>query len=449
MRRDGACNMVINVLYEDNHVIVVEKKVNIPVQADISGDEDMLTILKSYIKEKYNKPGDVFLGLVHRLDRPVGGVMVFARTSKAASRLTDAFRTHSVKKRYIAIVDGEYPGIETLQNHIVKDERAGTARIAHADESGAKAAKLMVTPIANKAKTTLVDVDLFTGRKHQIRLQLSNRGFAIANDARYNPRAKAGNQIALHAYCLAFTHPTKKEEMTFYSLPKTKEWANYVDAIAALPLREKCVPVYADERVICVAKENGVEVSEADGGESSLETTLRAHYGQAYPVHRIDANTRGLVLFARDEKTQAALESAFSSGEVEKHYRAKVSPPPKKSAAILEAHLKKDAARSTVHVTSSPIEGSKPIKTGYKVLASNDDFAVLDVRLYTGRTHQIRAHLAFIGSPIIGDDKYGDRENNKKHKARTQELVAHSLTFHVDERSELGYLSGKTFRCPF
>ena len=158
----------LNVLYEDNHIIVAEKPVNIPAQADSSGDSDMLTLIKSYIKQKYNKPGDVFLGLVHRLDRPVGGVMVFARTSKAASRLAPQFASHKAKKRYAAIVTGNPKAYAKLEDYIRKDESTLSAVICPPSAPGAKNAALEYYRLTERGGLTLLDVSLFTGRHHQI-----------------------------------------------------------------------------------------------------------------------------------------------------------------------------------------------------------------------------------------------------------------------------------------
>ncbi len=212
----------LKVIYEDNHIIVVEKTPNIPSQADKTGDMDMLTLVKNYIKEKYNKPGNVYLGLVHRLDRPVGGVMVFAKTSKAASRLSEQVRTKSLKKIYLVVVDGKFDkekGI--LENYLYKDERNNISKVVNATKKNAKLAKLDYEVLKyNEVKDlSLVKVNLHTGRHHQIRVQLSNFGHSIFGDQKYGTRGM-GKQIALWAYSLTINHPITKEEMTFEDLPE-------------------------------------------------------------------------------------------------------------------------------------------------------------------------------------------------------------------------------------
>ena len=212
---------MINVLYEDNHVLVVEKPINVPVQADDSGDVDFLTMLKKYIKDKYHKPGNVYLGLVHRLDRPVGGVMVFAKTSKAASRLSDQVRTHTFKKKYKAVVMGHVKESTTLVDKLLKDTKTN---LVHVDSKG-KEAVLSYKLLSYKNNMSLVEIDLKTGRSHQIRVQFSSRGYPLYGDQRYNKNALVGEQIALFAYSLSFIHPTTKEELTFkLNLPNRKPW---------------------------------------------------------------------------------------------------------------------------------------------------------------------------------------------------------------------------------
>ncbi len=212
----------LKVIYEDNHIIVVEKTPNIPSQADKTGDMDMLTLVKNYIKEKYNKPGNVYLGLVHRLDRPVGGVMVFAKTSKAASRLSEQVRTKSLKKIYLAVVDGKVEKAKgTLEDYLYKDERNNISKVVNSNKKNAKLAKLDYEVLKyNEVKDlSLLKVNLHTGRHHQIRVQLSNFGHSIFGDQKYGTRGK-GKQIALWAYSLTIIHPTTKEEMTFEDLPE-------------------------------------------------------------------------------------------------------------------------------------------------------------------------------------------------------------------------------------
>ena len=212
---------MLNVLYEDNHIIVVVKEPGIPSQEDKTKDDDMLTIIKKYLKDKYNKPGNVYLGLVHRLDRPVGGVMVFAKTSKAASRLSDQVREKIFKKKYLAVVDGRFEQSKgILEDYLYKDERNNMSKVVNKDKKNAKLAKLDYEVITyNEVKNlSLLKINLHTGRHHQIRVQLSNFGHSIFGDQKYGTRGQ-GKQIALWAYKLTIEHPITKEKMTFTDLP--------------------------------------------------------------------------------------------------------------------------------------------------------------------------------------------------------------------------------------
>lgn len=212
----------LKVIYEDNHIIVVEKIPNIPSQADKTGDIDMLTMVKDYIKEKYSKPGNVYLGLVHRLDRPVGGVMIFAKTSKAASRLSDQVREKVFKKKYLAVVDGRIENKNgSLENYLYKDERNNISKVVSKEKKNSKLAKLDYEVLTyNEVKNlSLLKINLHTGRHHQIRVQLANFGHSIFGDQKYGTRGQ-GKQIALWAYELTIKHPITKEEMTFKDLPE-------------------------------------------------------------------------------------------------------------------------------------------------------------------------------------------------------------------------------------
>ena len=212
----------LKVIYEDNHIIVVEKSPNIPSQSDKTGDMDMLTLVRNYIKEKYNKPGNVYLGLVHRLDRPVGGIMIFAKTSKAASRLSNQVREKIFKKKYLAVVDGKIENkTGTLEDYLYKDARNNMSKVVKPEKKNAKFAKLDYEVIKyNEIKNlSLVEVNLHTGRHHQIRVQLSNFGHSIFGDQKYGTRGR-GKQIALWAYELTIKHPITNEEMTFKDLPE-------------------------------------------------------------------------------------------------------------------------------------------------------------------------------------------------------------------------------------
>ena len=214
--------MELNVLYEDNHIIVVEKPVNIPSQGDKTGDEDMLTIIKKYIKEKYNKPGDVYLGLVHRLDRPTGGVMVFAKTSKAASRLSEQVRDKEIHKKYLCIVDGKLEKDKnTWRDYLLKNEKTNMSKVVNEGTKNSKEAILdyEVLKYNEEINLSVVKVNLHTGRHHQIRVQFASRNHSLCGDQKYGSRGR-GKQLSLWAYSLSFIHPTKKERMEFECYPE-------------------------------------------------------------------------------------------------------------------------------------------------------------------------------------------------------------------------------------
>lgn len=212
----------LKVLYEDNHIIVVEKPPNIPSQGDKTNDENMLDIIKGYIKEKYNKPGNVYVGLVHRLDRPVGGVMVFAKTSKAASRLSEQVRNKTFKKEYLAIVDGKLENKSgTLEDYLLKNEKNNMSKVVPENTKNAKYAKLdyEVLKYDSDINLSVLKVLLHTGRHHQIRVQLANCGHSICGDQKYGTRGR-GKQISLWAYSLTIVHPITKEKMKFEDVPE-------------------------------------------------------------------------------------------------------------------------------------------------------------------------------------------------------------------------------------
>jgi 23S rRNA pseudouridine1911/1915/1917 synthase len=217
---------VIPVIYEDNHVLVAEKPPNLLTQGDSTGDEDLLTLLREDLKLRYNKPGNVFLGLVHRLDRPVGGAMVFAKTSKAASRLSEQIRLGEFGKSYMAVlhgIPGQTSGI--LVNTLIKDEVTNTVRItSNADEG--KKASLYYEVRDTKNGLSLVHIKLHTGRSHQIRVQFAALGHPLYGDQKYGVALnKPGMQLALWSVEVGFTHPTLKKFETFTSTPpKAYPW---------------------------------------------------------------------------------------------------------------------------------------------------------------------------------------------------------------------------------
>ncbi len=212
----GALSYNLNVIYEDNHLLVLEKPINILMQADDTKDEDLLTIVKNYLITKYNKPGDAFLGLVHRLDRPVGGVVVFAKTSKAASRLSNQIRLNKMHKTYLAVVEHSFDEERaTLKDYLYKNKQTNTSSVVNPLHEDSKLAILKYDLISTINDLSLVKIDLVTGRSHQIRVQFASRNHPLWGDQRYNPNVEKDQQIALWAYKLSFEHPITKELLTF------------------------------------------------------------------------------------------------------------------------------------------------------------------------------------------------------------------------------------------
>jgi len=209
------------ILHEDNHIIVVVKPQNIPTQADESGDADLLNLIKEYIKVKYDKPGNVFVGLIHRLDRPTGGIMVFAKTSKAAARLSEQIQGGEFVKKYLAVVVGApRDRAARLKHYLLKDTAANTVTAHNAMIAGSKAAELEYRVLEYADRVSLVDIRLLTGRSHQARVQMQKIGCPIFGDARYGGDTLAkGHNLALWAYELHFTHPTQNVTMVFKAFP--------------------------------------------------------------------------------------------------------------------------------------------------------------------------------------------------------------------------------------
>lgn len=220
----------LTVLHEDNHIIVVMKPQGIPSCGDESGDDNMLEQVRRYVKEKYEKPGNVYIGLVHRLDRPTGGVMVFAKTSKAASRLAEQMRGGDFEKKYLAVIVGtpkEPKG--TLVNYLKKNPVNNMVYICTQTTDGAKMASLEYSVLEEKGGLCLADIKLHTGRTHQIRVQMAGISHPVYGDMRYGgENAKKGN-LALWAYSLAFTHPVTKERLRFMLEPPAENapWKNF------------------------------------------------------------------------------------------------------------------------------------------------------------------------------------------------------------------------------
>lgn len=220
----------LNILHEDNHVIVVLKPQNVPCCEDESKDKDLLNMLKEYIKEKYSKPGNVYLGLVHRLDRPTGGIMVFAKSSKAAARLSEQMKNGDFEKKYYAVVVGK-PKEEkaTLTHYLKKNAVNNMVYVCPPTVEGAKMAELDYNLIESKEGLSLMDIRLHTGRSHQIRVQMNAIGCPVFGDMRYGGEKAKKGYLSLWAYYLSFSHPVSKERMVFRVQPPEDitPWNNF------------------------------------------------------------------------------------------------------------------------------------------------------------------------------------------------------------------------------
>jgi 23S rRNA pseudouridine1911/1915/1917 synthase len=205
----------VDIIYEDNHLLVVNKPVNIASQGDQTGDPDMLSLLKEDLKKRHDKPGNVFLGLVHRLDRPVGGCMVFAKTSKAASRLSEQIRQRSFGKTYMAVVHGVPEKEEDILRHyLIKDTSVNIVHTAHKEDREAREAVLEYKLLEKADTFSLVAIKLHTGRPHQIRVQFSTIGYPLYGDHKYGiERNQPDRQLALWSVSIKLVHPTTREEM--------------------------------------------------------------------------------------------------------------------------------------------------------------------------------------------------------------------------------------------
>lgn len=232
----------IRIIYEDNHLLLIHKPTGVLSQADSSERPDILTLMKAYLKERYQKTGDVYLGLVHRLDYPVEGIMVLAKTSKAASRLSKEIREHRFEKRYLAVVKGRPdPAEGSFTDLLTKDYRRNRVHSLRDDDfeyGKAKAAKLNFRVLSSQDGQSLVEIDLISGRSHQIRVQFSSRGYPLVGDGRYDSReekADGESEIALIAYSLSFKHPTKDEQLHFHTdLPKSSAWLAFQGVLYTL-----------------------------------------------------------------------------------------------------------------------------------------------------------------------------------------------------------------------
>jgi len=218
----------LDILYEDNHLIIVNKKPGAIVQGDKTGDTPLLEIIKDYIKEKYNKPGDVFLGLVHRLDRPVSGIVIFARTSKALERMNQIFKNRLIEKKYWAIVKNQPSPINgSLVHFLIKNNNLNKSFVCETQIEGAKKGELTYKTIATSKTFFLLEIELHTGRHHQIRAQLSSIGCPIKGDLKYGfNRSNTDGSINLHAAYISFEHPVKKEKISVSAPPPDEPtWA--------------------------------------------------------------------------------------------------------------------------------------------------------------------------------------------------------------------------------
>ncbi len=225
----------IKILFEDNHLLIVNKSPGEIVQGDKTGDEPLVEALKQYLKEKYNKPGTVFLGVVHRLDRPVSGAVIFARTSKALARMNELLKRREIRKVYWAIVRGQQSAVSSQQwlnlvNYLKKNEQQNKSYVFDSPGEGRQKAELKYRRIASGDRYDLLEIELLTGRHHQIRAQLAAIGLPIKGDLKYGaPRSNPDGSISLHSRSVEFIHPVSKEQISIVApVPEDKLWKSLI-----------------------------------------------------------------------------------------------------------------------------------------------------------------------------------------------------------------------------
>lgn len=216
----------IEIVFEDNHLLAINKPRGVLSQEDRTGRPDVLTLCKAYLKAEYHKPGNVFLGLLHRLDQPVSGIMLLAKTSKAASRISEQIRKRTFRKTYLAMVTGKPPANGTLKHYLIKNKQTNTVFVSKKESKQAKAAELTFRTLEQSGDSALIEVNLITGRAHQIRVQLSHEGFPLIGDKKYG--SSEISPLALHAFSIIIMHPTLKTELTLTSnAPNEAPWNRY------------------------------------------------------------------------------------------------------------------------------------------------------------------------------------------------------------------------------
>lgn len=219
----------LKIVFEDNHLIIINKRIGDIVQGDKTGDMALSTIVQEYLKEKYNKPGEAFIGVIHRLDRPTSGLVLFAKTSKALARMNESFKNRTTQKIYWAIVKNNLPKEgDTLVHFLTRNPKNNTSKAFLKEVPESKIATLEYKILKKIENYTLVQINLHTGRHHQIRAQLAAIGCPIKGDLKYGfPRSNPDAGICLHAYSIAFTHPVTKVQMNFQAKPEGDIWGKF------------------------------------------------------------------------------------------------------------------------------------------------------------------------------------------------------------------------------
>ncbi len=227
----------IDILFEDNHLLLINKPAGIPSQSDLTLDDSALDLAKSYIKKEYKKPGNVFVGLTHRLDRPVSGLLMLCKTSKALARMSQQFKNRTIEKSYLAIVDNIVEKqFYHLENYLIKDRKKNIARVVSKATKNAKHAEMYVEKMSAFGGATLLCIKPVTGRSHQIRVQLSSIGLPIIGDVKYGGNRHVNRRaICLHSHMLSFDHPVKKNRITIHCMPYQHHWNPFGQLLARIP----------------------------------------------------------------------------------------------------------------------------------------------------------------------------------------------------------------------